>query len=89
MFRMASYRQLSELKNDMTDTDEEKASSVSEKEEEAVGEEQAFLPQDEHAVESIRPGVNRRYWFSVAVNTAAAVSLVGIFAVINGTNLTQ
>jgi len=65
----------------MIDTDEEKASSVLEKEEEAAGEKQAFLPQAEHAVESIRPGVNRRYWFSVAVNTAAAVGLVSTYDV--------
>ncbi|KAK4550070.1 hypothetical protein LTR36_003037 [Oleoguttula mirabilis] len=61
----------------MAATDEEKADIAGEMEGEAVSEEQAFLPQDEQPSEKPRaPGATRRYWFSVAINTAAAVGLV-------------
>lgn len=61
----------------MTTVDEEKHDPVSEREDAEDTESQAFLPQNERSEEPKTTGVNKRYWFSVAINTASAVGLVG------------
>lgn len=57
--------------------DEEKAVPDGESEDNVAEEQQAFLSQHEHTTEKpTLPHVNRRYWLSVSINTAAAVGLV-------------